>query len=164
MFNRQIISKMIFIIQAQHKIVGISTNMGYLVSQTTVSLSVLNYPNLWLSWVVVTLCVRQFKTIRGKTMSQQISTYDGFCSRRLLILLKCKNPLSIHFIYSPFYSVYLYLEKEDLMYLFRAWWFPFALKPIKTHHSQDKMAAISQTTFSNAFLWMKKHEYRIKFH
>ena len=33
-----------------------------------------------------------------------------------------------------------------------------------THLPLDKMAAISQTTFSNAFLWMKKFEFWLKFH
>ena len=33
-----------------------------------------------------------------------------------------------------------------------------------THCGRDKMDAISQTTFSNAFSWMKMFEYRLKFH
>ena len=33
-----------------------------------------------------------------------------------------------------------------------------------THWSRDKMDAISQTTFSNAFSWMKMFEYRLRFH
>ena len=33
-----------------------------------------------------------------------------------------------------------------------------------THLSLDKMAAISQTAFSNAFLWLKEHKLRFKFH
>ena len=33
-----------------------------------------------------------------------------------------------------------------------------------THWGRDKMAAISQTTFSNAFSWMKMHEFRLRFH
>ena len=32
-----------------------------------------------------------------------------------------------------------------------------------THLSMDEIAAISQT-FSNTFLWIKKYEYRLKFH
>ena len=32
------------------------------------------------------------------------------------------------------------------------------------HWDRDKMDAISQTTFSNAFSWMKMFEYRLKFH
>ena len=33
-----------------------------------------------------------------------------------------------------------------------------------THWGRDKMATISQTTFSNAFSWMKMYEFRLKFH
>ena len=33
-----------------------------------------------------------------------------------------------------------------------------------THWGQDKIAAVSQTTFSNAFSWMKMVEFRLKFH
>ena len=33
-----------------------------------------------------------------------------------------------------------------------------------THWGRDKMAAISQTTFSNAFSWMKMYEFRLRFH
>ena len=33
-----------------------------------------------------------------------------------------------------------------------------------THWGRDKMAAISQTTLSNAFSWMKMFEFRLKFH
>ena len=35
---------------------------------------------------------------------------------------------------------------------------------LSTHWGRDKMDAISQTTFSNAFSWMKMSEYRLKFH
>ena len=33
-----------------------------------------------------------------------------------------------------------------------------------THWGRDKMAAIFQTTFSNAFSWMKMYQFRLKFH
>ena len=33
-----------------------------------------------------------------------------------------------------------------------------------THWGRDKMASVSQTTFSNAFSWMKIFEFRLKFH
>ena len=33
-----------------------------------------------------------------------------------------------------------------------------------THWGRDKMDAISQTTFSSAFSWMKMYEFRLKFH
>ena len=35
---------------------------------------------------------------------------------------------------------------------------------ISTHWGRDKMDAISQTTFSSAFSWMKIFEFRLKFH
>ena len=34
----------------------------------------------------------------------------------------------------------------------------------QTHWGRDKMAAISQTTFSDAFSWMKMYEFRLRFH
>ena len=33
-----------------------------------------------------------------------------------------------------------------------------------THWGRDKMAAVSQTTLSNAFSWMKMLEFRLRFH
>ena len=33
-----------------------------------------------------------------------------------------------------------------------------------THWGQDKIAAITQTTFSNAFSWMTMYEFRLSFH
>ena len=33
-----------------------------------------------------------------------------------------------------------------------------------THWGRDKMACFSQTTFSNAFSWMKMNEFRLRFH
>ena len=33
-----------------------------------------------------------------------------------------------------------------------------------THWGWDKMAAVSQKTFSNVFYWMKMHEFRLRFH
>ena len=33
-----------------------------------------------------------------------------------------------------------------------------------THWGRDKMVDIFQTTFSNAFSWMKMHEFRLRFH
>ena len=33
-----------------------------------------------------------------------------------------------------------------------------------THWGRDKVAAIFQTTFSNAFSWMKMYEFRLRFH
>ena len=35
---------------------------------------------------------------------------------------------------------------------------------VLTHWGQDKMAAIFQKTFSNAFSWMKMYKFRLRFH
>ena len=35
---------------------------------------------------------------------------------------------------------------------------------VLTHWDRDKMVAIFQTTFSNAFSWMKMYEFRLRFH
>ena len=44
-------------------------------------------------------------------------------------------------------------------------WRPFCLSlNMLTHWGRERMAAISQTTFSNAFSWMKIYEFRLKFH
>ena len=36
--------------------------------------------------------------------------------------------------------------------------------PVALFNFWEKMAAIFQTTFSNAFSWMKMHEFRLRFH
>ena len=41
--------------------------------------------------------------------------------------------------------------------------YPGVVRPPLTHWGRDKVDAISQTTFSNAFSWMKIFEYRLKF-
>ena len=41
----------------------------------------------------------------------------------------------------------------------------YSVTPTYQHtEAETKMAVIFQTTFSNGFLWMKMHEFRIKFH
>ena len=54
------------------------------------------------------------------------------------------------------------------------WWLETPSRPLwrhsnghgwyLTHWGWDKMAAISQTTLSNAFSWKKMYEFRLKFH
>ena len=43
-------------------------------------------------------------------------------------------------------------------------WYGFYSKTVLTHWGRDKMADISQTTFSNAFSWMKIHQFRLILH
>ena len=50
---------------------------------------------------------------------------------------------------------------ESYLYLLvAACWCRYLL----THWGRDKMAAVSQTMFSNIFSWMKMYEFRLKFH
>ena len=42
------------------------------------------------------------------------------------------------------------------------YWLHFRFQML-THWGRDKMAAVSQTMFSNAFSWMKMFEFRLKF-
>ena len=54
------------------------------------------------------------------------------------------------------YSVW-YLQENT-----RCWC--FHIKSAKTHCGRDKMDGIFQTPFSNAFSWMKKYEFQLRFH
>ena len=53
---------------------------------------------------------------------------------------------------------------QSFMYLVHIWYIPLAIPQTLTHQPLDKMATISQTTFSNTFSWMKKFEFWLKFH
>ena len=44
------------------------------------------------------------------------------------------------------------------------WTNTYSLSMTLTHWGREKMAAIFQTTFSNAFSWMKIYEFRLNFH
>ena len=58
-------------------------------------------------------------------------------------------PATNHFTVTPLSTKSTWIEgKEALL----------------THWGRDKMAAISQMTFSNAFSWMKKYQFRLRFH
>ena len=50
-----------------------------------------------------------------------------------------------------------YVEAKDT-------WIVLVNRNSLTHWGRDKMADISQTTFSNAFTWMKIHQFRLIFH
>ena len=79
--------------------------------------------------------------------------------------------------------VLIYMYFADIFSLYFSWlqslvfwiWFYLAHYPLAnvavflklsllTHWGRDKMAAILQTTFSNAFSWMKMHEFHLRFH
>ena len=53
---------------------------------------------------------------------------------------------------------------HDWIMLRLSQWLPHFLNPKLTHWGRDKMVAISQTTFSNGFYWMKLYEFWLKCH
>ena len=61
-------------------------------------------------------------------------------------------------IFESWFKMIILLEIHELLLLAIEWY-----HPISTHWGRDKMAAISQTMFSNAFSWMKMYEYCLRF-
>ena len=67
-----------------------------------------------------------------------------------------------HFVGNIFKSIFL---KPVFLFWFRFHGNVFLrIKLMLTHWGRDEMDAISQTTHSNAFSWMKMFEFRLKFH
>ena len=66
----------------------------------------------------------------------------------------CGGFIILHFTYLDFFKVTecSIAELSTILYIHL------------THCGRDKMAAISHTTFSNAFSWMKTYEFQLKFH
>ena len=53
---------------------------------------------------------------------------------------------------------------RDLSDMLRCWPQQHTVRTHLTHWGRDKIAAVSQTTLSNAFSWTKMSEFRLKFH
>ena len=86
-------------------------------------------------------------TIRYK---QYVNIALPYCYIHLRICSIVILPSHITTYYIEVYAVYQYCP-------------PILLHTL-THWGRDKMAAISQTTLSNSFSWMKMLEFRLKFH
>ena len=56
------------------------------------------------------------------------------------------------------------LLSGDARVLYLLVWLPGLVEKLLTHWGRDKMTAISQTTFSNVFSWMKMYEFHLRFH
>ena len=56
------------------------------------------------------------------------------------------------------------LWKKILLYVIFKWFTVTLINSIVTHWTRNKVAAIFQTTFSNAFSWMKINKLRLRFH
>ena len=78
----------------------------------------------------------------------------------------------IYYEMSPMHMhIYIYHEMSpaSLKDVFCSWylrdkWTPKPFKIDQLWKGRDKMAAVSQTTLSNAFSWMKMLEFRLRFH
>ena len=58
------------------------------------------------------------------------------------------------------WSIYIIVLGRFMWFIYQYHWYCSTL----THWGRGEMAAILQTTFSNAFLWMKMFKFRLKFH
>ena len=89
--------------------------------------------------------------------------FHSFCCISLylfvFLLLAQSNMYSMAFSRGPWFQKQVTLWSE----IWFSWLYP-AWGIILTHWGRDKMAAVSQTTLSNAFSWMKMLELRLKFH
>ena len=62
-------------------------------------------------------------------------------------------------------GIIIFIQVNEFQKMPSVKWRPLVLGlHVLTHWGRDKMAAISQTTFSNAFSWMKMSKFRLKFH
>ena len=69
---------------------------------------------------------------------------------------------------AKFNAIWMKIEnfsfKQMLLKMSSRKWRPFCLSlNVLTHWGRDKMSAISQTIFSNAFSWMEMYEFRLIF-
>ena len=87
--------------------------------------------------------------------------YDKDYSFHHIILPGCNNELSSSKIPSLPMSSLVQLKAR---FQFAIWCKASTWTIHLTHWGWDKMDAISQTTFSNAFSWMKMFEHRLQFH
>ena len=80
------------------------------------------------------------------------------CINRHCITYFCIDCVSIIIVQSS--DIMQYIPFNEIKETFRA----AMVNTWLTHWGRDKMAAVSQTTLSNAFSWMKMLEFRLRFH
>ena len=94
--------------------------------------------------LVNTLGSQEFYTLK---VEEQLRLLSGLCQRIM-----------------GSYSVQDYMTEKQREYS-ELWWAKQGwIRDHLTHWGRDKMAAIYQTTFSNAFSWMKMYKFRLRFH
>ena len=80
----------------------------------------------------------------------------------VLTVGKRKQTIQTFFIYIHYGNLFKHMVKMkwSVITSYLLW----SRLMVLTHWGRDKMADISQTTFSNAFSWMEMHEFRLRFH
>ena len=74
-----------------------------------------------------------------------------------------ENNKSIYMRKWSFHFYKMFANSTEKSIYFPGWYMVFNQSTL-THWGRDRMAAISQTTFSIAFSWMKMYEFQLSFH
>ena len=104
-------------------------------------------------WVVLNDYVSSYPELLLKT--GRASIYVSRIKTIATEMYKCKNYINPAFVGESFTSHDLHILQKTVKNL---------NNPLLTHWGWDQIDAMSQTTFSNEFSWMKMYEYRLKFH
>ena len=116
--------------------------------------------------MVILLC---FHPSYSKVIIMKFANGMALCCHGLCKLLKWYDTYNGVTLKQIFNWILITMEKLFVKWtlgcvgVWQAWCWP-TLRIILTHWGQERMAAISQTTFSSAFSWMKIYEFRLKFH
>ena len=117
---------------------------------------------LWLSFPVVSVIACIVLLIYTTYDIEKEKKWPPFCKRCYKMnSLRVKYCIVIQLLNWNWFSR-VKLTTTQLWFQIVAW--RRQSTSILTHWGRDKMDAISQTTFSNAFSWMKIFEFRLKFH
>ena len=77
------------------------------------------------------------------------------------LMFQCFKPL-LRRQFIPYIGKFSFSKQNNVGFVNEHYEMPHIF--LLTHWGRDKMAAISQTTLSNAFSWMKMYEFRLTFH
>ena len=124
--------------------------------------SLLQYQQVFISCTITTIYVShshiklQLISLDSRHILQSnlLEFYSFFYSRRHRVQ-------RLHSYRTPLLRILQPMAQQYLLQPGGNW---LCTQPKLTHWGPDKMAAIFQTTFSNAFSWMKMYEFRFRFH
>ena len=124
--------------------------------------SLLQYQQVFISCTITTIYVShshiklQLISLDSRHILQSnlLEFYSFFYSRRHRVQ-------RLHSYRTPLLRISQPMAQQYLLQPGGNW---LCTQPKLTHWGPDKMADIFQTTFSNAFSWMKMYEFRFRFH